>query len=101
MILQHLDVMIGFTMVMLGVSLLITVLIQLISGLLGLRGTNLRWGIKTLLTTASLGPEAKAIAEAVLHHPLISDSTFSKFAPKWAWLKRAIARWKLATAIRK
>ena len=101
MTLQHLDILIGFATVMLGVSLLITVLIQLISGFLGLRGTNLRWGIRTLLSTADLGTETKAIAEAVLHHPLISDSTFSKFAPKWSWLNRSIARWKLATAIRK
>jgi hypothetical protein len=102
MTLKYLDILIGFTMVMLGVSLLITVLIQIISALLGLRGTNLRWGIKTLLENASLKKEdANAIAESVLHHCLISDSTFSKFTPEWNWLKKSIARWKLATAIRK
>jgi hypothetical protein len=95
MTLQHLDTLIGFATVMLGISLLITVMTQLISAVLGLRGTNLRWGLKTLLENVdpTLKDPAQKITEDILHHRLISDSTFSKF-----WVSR---RWRLANAIRR
>jgi hypothetical protein len=95
MMLQHLDTLIGFATVMLGVSLIITILTQMISALLGLRGTNLRWGIQTLLENASpdLKDCAKTVAFDVLNHRLVSDSTFSKF-------ESFFGRWRLATAIR-
>src|SRR5690349_18832160 len=93
MLLQSLDIIIGFAVVMLAVSLIITTLTQLVSGLLGLRGTNLRWGLKTLLTEAGVA-DPKTVADRVLGHPLVSDSTFSKF------ISRFFNRWKLASAIR-
>lgn len=104
MTLQYLDILIAFAAVMLGVSLLITVLTQILSAVLGLRGTNLRWGLRTLLMTAIDVPatgdvkavkQCEKIADAILHHPLISDSTFSKFAGK------LMGRVRLASAIRK
>src|SRR6266487_5909957 len=96
MSLQFLDILIGFVTVMLGASLIITIITQLISGALGLRGSNLRWGITTLLERAApnLDKNAKAITQAVLNHQLISDSTFSKFGS-------CFKRWRLATAIRR
>ncbi len=97
MSLEHLDTVISFVVILAGVSLLVTTLTQMASALLGLRGTNLRWGITTLLK--ELDPELRAyapsISQAVLHHPLISDSTFSRFGA------RLLGRWKLASAIRK
>ncbi len=98
MTLHYLDIVIGFSAVMLGVSLLITVISQLISGLLGLRGSNLRWGIKTLLENAhpDLQKQAKTIADNILRHPLVSDSTFSKFS-----FLGLVGRWRLSTAIRR
>jgi hypothetical protein len=97
--LRYLDTAIAFVVVMLGISLLITVATQMISGLLGSRGTNLRWGLETLVQT--LAPKAKDNAELlvnrILHHPLISDSTFSSVARKFP----LVARWKLASSIRK
>jgi hypothetical protein len=93
MLLQSLDIVIGFVVVMLGVSLIITTITQMISALLGLRGTNLRWGLKTLLSQAGI-PDPETVAKRVLKHPLISDSTFSKF------FSRLFDRWKLASAIR-
>src|SRR5689334_6491367 len=96
MTLEHFDSILAFVLIITGVSLIITALNQMASALLGLRGSNLRWGIKTLL--ANIDPDlkehAKEISEAVLHHSLISDSSFSRWN---AWLLR---RWRLASAIR-
>jgi hypothetical protein len=96
MVLEHLDTVIAFVVILAGVSLLITVLTQTVSGLLGLRGANLLWGIETLLKELdpNLEKHAKTIAGEVLHHPLVSDSTLSGAGP-WA------TRWTLASAIRK
>ena len=97
MTLEHFDTIFAFVVIITGVSLLVTTLTQMVSAFLGLRGTNLRWGIKTLLANVDpkLAKHAEAIAEKALHHPLISDSTFSG-------LKTGLAgRWKLANAIRK
>jgi len=97
MTLEYLDTVIAFAVVMLGVSLLITILTQMVSALFGLRGTNLLWGLKTLFQ--SVDPRIATHAEAVLRDPLISDSAFSKFKglPVIGWL---LKRWKLASALR-
>ena len=97
MTLEHLDTIIAFVVIITGVSLLITTLTQMVSALLGLRGSNLRWGIKTLLThiDPDLAEHAHTITEKVLHHPLISDSSLSRFNIG------LVSRWKLASAIRK
>ncbi len=97
MTLEHLDTIIAFVVILAGVSLLVTVLTQSVSALLGLRGTNLCWGIETLLK--ELDPNLKAhaamITREVLRHPLISDSTLSRFGSK------LFNRWRLASVIRK
>jgi hypothetical protein len=97
MILEHLDTIIAFVVILAGVSLLVTVFTQVVSAFLGLRGTNLRWGIETLLKELdpSLKAYAATITEHVLRHPLISDSTLSMMGFK------LLDRWKLASAIRK
>jgi len=97
MTLEYLDTVIAFGVVMLGVSLLITILTQMASGLFGLRGTNLLWGLRTLFQ--SIDPRLAAHAEAILRDPLLSDSAFSKFKerPVIGWL---LKRWKLASAVR-
>src|SRR5438067_1930047 len=100
--LAYLDTLIGFAVVMLGASLLITILTQMISSLLSHRGANLRWGLEMMFTHVTDCPQvnanAKVLAERVLTHPLISDSIFSIKLPlpipKWL-----AERWKLATAI--
>ncbi|MGH9407320.1 MAG: hypothetical protein ACRD3D_15995 [Terriglobia bacterium] len=101
MTLQHLDTVIAFAVVMLGASLLITILTQTASTLFGLRGTNLLWGLKTVLETVDsrLGRDAEQIACVVLTHPIISDSTFSRVAHVPV-IGRLVRRWKLATAVR-
>lgn len=97
MTLEHFDTILAFVTILAGVSLLVTTLVQAASALLGLRGTNLRWGLETLLKNAdpALTAHARDIANQVLHHPLISDSSCSKFSNVF------VRRWKLASTIRK
>jgi len=98
--LAYLDTLIGFAVVMLGASLIITILTQMISALLSHRGASLRWGLETMLRHLPDCPllnkpeHAAMVAKGVLTHPLISDSIFS-LKPKWL-----ADRVRLATAIR-
>src|SRR5260370_40848681 len=96
--LAYLDTVIAFAVIMLGFSLLITLLNQMISAFLGYRGSNLRWGIETMLTTLdpNLAEHARDVANRVLTNPIVSDSIFSGFKKTTG----LIQRWKLATAIR-
>lgn len=98
--LQYLDTIIAFVVILLGVSLFITILTQMISTLLGYRGTNLLWGIKTLMGVIEPELETKAeqLATKVLTHPVISDSILSKFEDG-SLLGKLTKRWRLATAI--
>src|SRR5258708_7841846 len=78
--LKQLDILIGFVTVMSIVSLLITVITQLISSKWDLRGKNLLWALEAMFLT--LKPDLKtgdknkafALADAILRHPAISDS---------------------------
>ncbi|MCC7175846.1 MAG: hypothetical protein IT159_11680 [Bryobacterales bacterium] len=96
MTLGHLEALIAFAAVMLGVSLVVTILNQMTAAFLGLRGTNLLWGLKTLLGTLDedLKLHAEGVAREVLTHPLVSDSTLSRFSG------RLTRRWRLASAVR-
>jgi hypothetical protein len=84
---------------MLGVSLLITVASQIISSFLGLRGSNLLWGIKTILQESGITTDLDKIAREVLTDPKISDSVFSKFG-RIKVIGYLTRRWRLASAIR-
>ena len=115
--LEKLDTLIAFAVVMLGISLIITILTQIISAALGLRGSNLLWGLEALFKQLAPGLEAaglapRDLAKEILHDESISDSLFSraenmrlvgpivKFLnarPVTAWL---MDRWRYATAIR-
>lgn len=68
--LAYLDTLIGFAVVMLGASLLITILTQMISAFFSHRGANLRWGLETmfknlpncpLLNTTQLADSASGV----------------------------------------
>lgn len=89
--LQHLDTLIAFAVVMAVLSLMITLVVQATSALLGLRGANLRRTVAELLGTLrpDVAARAQALATEALSHPLISDSNWPKFE-----------RWRLATAVR-
>lgn len=72
--LDYFDTAMGFAAVMLLLSLLVTVLVQMVVGILGLRSGNLAWGVKKLLLQIepALGKEAATITKAVLKHPAVS-----------------------------
>ncbi len=74
--LKQLDVLIGFAVVMSIVSMLIMVVNQMILSGLQLRGKQLMDALEAMFKTLKpdLGEKAKALAEAVLRHPAISDS---------------------------
>ena len=97
--LKQLDILIGFAVVMSVVSLLITIITQIVSSLLGLRGRNLADALEAM--AQRIDPDidkevkglAKKLADQVLTHPAISDSALS-IAKKWP------VTWKRASAIR-
>jgi hypothetical protein len=81
---ELLDSVLAFSAVMLGVSLIITVLVQALSRVMNLRGQTLAEGIAVLFEQAKMKPEQAAkLADAILRHPLISDakSTFGRSGP--------------------
>ena len=110
--LSYLDTAIGFAVVMLGVSLLITILTQMVSALVNHRGGNLLWGITTLFANIdparypNLTAQSDSIARLVLTHRLVSDSWFSNnrvamgIASKFPVLGKLFARFQIASAIR-
>jgi hypothetical protein len=110
--LSYLDTAIGFAVVMLGVSLLITILTQMVSALVNHRGGNLLWGITTLFANIdparypNLTAQSDSIARLVLTHRLVSDSWFSnnrvamRIAAKFPVLGKLFSRFQIASAIR-
>jgi hypothetical protein len=91
--LDSLDTIIAFALIMLVVSLLITIAVQMISSALNLRGLNLAKGLTETLKTVAPGQEeqARVFANHLLTGPMISDSSFVKWWP---------SVWRLATAVR-
>lgn len=109
MTLHNLDVAIALAVVMLGVSLLITILTQLIATVLSSRGTTLRFGLENLFKTVleKEGPaiygHARELAEEVLKHRLISDSYAASSWVGKIWLVNKlpfVENFGLATAVR-
>jgi hypothetical protein len=74
MSLEHIDTMIGFTVIMLMFSLLITVLVQMANSLFDLRGKNLLWGVERLLRQMdpALNAHAAELAERIVTHPALA-----------------------------
>jgi hypothetical protein len=104
-LLANLDVLIGTVVILLGVSLVVTIVNQVLSTALALRGRNLRWGLAMLmqelhpeqfkppherfpLFSRDLNQQAKDAMALVLEFPLVSDS------------KAPLLWWRLASAIR-
>src|SRR5690348_9076835 len=115
--LEKLDTLIAFAVVMLGLSMIITILTQMASAFLSLRGSNLLWGVETLfkqlapnLVTHGILP--RDLAQEFLTHELVSDSSFSRMEKMWvigplmSWVSKLplagwiVHRWRYATAIR-
>jgi len=75
--LQSLDTLIAFVLIMTVTSLLVTILVQMFSAVLSLRGKNLANALALTFQTVapSLGGQAHALAARILSDPLLSDST--------------------------
>jgi hypothetical protein len=84
--LELLDVAIGFTAIMLAVSLIIMSLTQAISSSLALRGARLRTGLWLLIeqTAPSIKHHAEEISRDIVAHRLISD-TATVLPGRWRW----------------
>jgi hypothetical protein len=104
--LKQLDVLIGFVVVMSIVSLLVTIITQAISSLLGLRGRNLSDALQAMMRRINPDIDIAAAQQLVGHiltRPVISDSTLSMLSKTWnkwpilAWFRKNA---KLASAIR-
>jgi hypothetical protein len=90
MMLQWFDTFVGMVVVLLGLSLIVMIVTQVVSTILNLRGRNLKNGIKILVENAdmNLTDYAETISQKALSHPLISDT--------WSIRKE----WNLATTVR-
>jgi hypothetical protein len=84
--LELLDVAIGFTSIMLAVSVIIMSLTQAISSALALRGARLRTGLWLLIeqTAPSIKHHAEDISRDIVAHRLISD-TATVLPGRWQW----------------
>ena len=92
--LDSLDTLIAFILIMLVVSLLITIAVQMAASLLNLRGLNLAYGLKRTFTVIvpDSDENAKKLVDFILKGQFLSDS----FLPDW----RVLKPWRHATAIR-
>src|SRR4051794_8380321 len=92
--LDSLDTLIAFVLIMLLVSLLITIAVQLLAAVLNLRGVNLLYGLRNTFSLISpeLVQNTTDLARSVLKGRLVSDS----FLPNW----RILNWWRHASAIR-
>ncbi len=97
--LRQLDTLIGFAGVMSVISLLITIITQCVSSLLGLRGRNLADALEAMLhkldpqLNAQVTGLGKTLADYILTHSAVSDSILS-MSGRWP------VSWKRASAIR-
>lgn len=82
-VLRYVDVVVGFAVVMLLASTVVTAITQAMVRFCNLRGRNLRNGVVQLIAQIDplLEPHAQAIAESVLKHRLVAEpeSIFGPF----------------------
>jgi hypothetical protein len=103
--LKQLDILIGFAAVMSLVSLLVTILTQMVSALLGLRGLNLADALVAMIHKIDPdfdkgeGELAKELVDKILTNPVISDSTLSMDKDRGK-LEGIFKVWKRASTIR-
>ncbi len=92
--LDSLDTLIAFILIMLVVSLLITIVVQMVAAALNLRGLNLLNGLSTTFTLIApdVSQNTTELARCVLKGRLVSDS----FLPDWPVFRW----WRHTTAMR-
>lgn len=79
--LTYFDTALGFAAVMLMLSMLVTILVQMVTTALNVRGTNLVWGIERVIGQLIPGDsqQAKVLAQRLLRHHALSHS-FGRYA---------------------
>lgn len=92
--LDSLDTLIAFVLIIVVVSLLIMIVVQVVASLLNLRGLNLAYGLKRTFTVIvpDSDANAKTLADFILKGQFFSDS----FLPDW----KIFRPWRHAAAIR-
>jgi len=81
MSLEYVNIVFAFAVVMLLLSLVITIAVQIIVTVFGIRGRNLIWGVtKVLERSPTLKNKAREIADAALHHPAVTPTKFTATA---------------------
>ena len=107
--LNQLDILIGFAVVMAVVSLLITLVTQMVSAALGLRGKYLADALEVMIhkidptISEDIHGLGKDLARWILTHPVLSDSLLlsrPRFWDNWLIIGWIRERWKVASAIR-
>lgn len=92
--LQSIDTLIAFVVIMTVASLFVTITVQMLSALLSLRGKNLANALALTFQTIdpSIGDKAHQLAAKILSDPLLSDSTMTKKdkkkAPAWVTTRK-------------
>jgi hypothetical protein len=79
-VLNTLDIVIGFAVIMTVLSLFITILVQMVSTGLALRGKNLANALSLTFQTIDpkIGEQAHSLAAQILRDPIFSDSIWRK-----------------------
>ena len=75
--LERFDTVMSFVVVMLLLSMLVTIFVQCVVAVSGLRGWNLSAGVQQLIRQVDpgLASHARTIADAVLEHPSVASTT--------------------------
>src|ERR1700712_4597435 len=78
--LQSIDTLIAFVLIMTVASLFVTIVVQMFSAALSLRGKNLANALALTFQTIdpALGERAHQLAAKILSDPLLSDSTLTR-----------------------
>src|SRR5215475_8979532 len=78
--LNTIDTVIAFAVIMTVLSLLITILVQMVSAALSLRGKNLANALALTFQTIDpkIGEHAHSLAAQILRDPIFSDSIFRR-----------------------
>src|SRR5215472_11473477 len=78
--LQSIDTLIAFVVIVLAASLLVTIMVQMLSAAFALRGKNLGNAVALTFQSidATITQRAYALAERILSDPRLSDSTITR-----------------------
>ena len=93
--LQSIDTLIAFVVIVLAASLLVTILVQMLSAAFALRGKNLGNALALTFQTIypDIGKKAYALAERILSDPRLSDSSITRKRLDWSAPANQLRPW--------